>query len=188
MELRTAAAAFILLTLSKRYYHLRAGLSGAQHWRSVAMQVIATDPACHLSADDKVALLANAVAEDDGNMAAQLALLYTSYRTTADQLENRLFAEKLFDLLQKVPNEEGMWPLRLRLRFNLLAAFLNDAASFSRQEGRPCSDSPDIDKDTARCVMCSTVPLSRQDIWLFSGKTERTGRPSPSYGRTWMRQ
>ena len=68
MELRTAAAAFILLTLSKRYYHLRAGLSGAQDWRSVAMQVIATDPACRLSADDRRALLANAVAEDDGNI------------------------------------------------------------------------------------------------------------------------
>jgi hypothetical protein len=149
VELRTAAAAFILLTLSKRYYHLRAGLSGAQNWRSVAMQVIATDPACHLSADDQCALLANAVAEDNGNMAAQLAMLFTSYRTTADQRENRLFAAKLFDLLQKVPNEEGMWPLRLRLRFNLLAAFLNDAASFGRQEVRPRSDSPDIDKVTA---------------------------------------
>ncbi len=30
VELRTAAAAFILLTLARRYYHLRAGLSGAQ--------------------------------------------------------------------------------------------------------------------------------------------------------------
>jgi hypothetical protein len=129
VELRTAAAAFILLTLSKRYYHLQAGLSGAKDWRSVAMQVIATDQACHLSGDDKRALLANAVAEDDGNMAAQLAFLNASYRTTADQIENRLFAESLFRLLEKVPNEEGMWPLRLRLRFNLLACLLNEAAS-----------------------------------------------------------
>jgi hypothetical protein len=96
-----------------------------------------------------ITCIANAVAEDNGNMAAQLAMLFTSYRTTADQRENRLFAAKLFDLLQKVPNEEGMWPLRLRLRFNLLAAFLNDAASFGRQEVRPRSDSPDIDKVTA---------------------------------------
>jgi hypothetical protein len=155
VELRTAAAAFILLTLSNRYYHLEAGLSGAKKWRSVAMQVIATDPACHLSTDDQRALLANAVAEDDGNMAAQLALLSTSYRTTADQHENRLFATRLFDLLQKLPNEEGMWPLRLRLRFNLLAAFLNDAASFDRQEIWPRSDSPTIGKDlaTVRAVL-----------------------------------
>lgn len=132
VELRTAAAAFILLTLSRRYYHLEAGLSGAKDWRSVAMQVIATDPACHLPEDDKRALLANAVAEDDGNMAAQLAFLNASYRTTADQRENRLFADRLSTLLDKVPNDEGMWPLRLRLRFNLLAAKLNEAASFDR--------------------------------------------------------
>ena len=140
VELRTAAAAFILLTLAKRYYHLHAGLSGARDWRSVAMQVIATDPGCRLSAEDRRALLANAVAEDDGNMAAQLALLNTSYRTTADQRENRQFAERLFDLLERVPTEEGMWPLRLRLRFNLLSALLNEAASFHRPGVRPRSD------------------------------------------------
>ena len=116
------------------------------------MQVIATDPACQLNADDKRALLANAVAEDDGNMAAQLAFLNTSYRdrTTADQRTNRLFAEGLFKLLGKVPNEEGMWPLWLRLRFNLLFALLNEAASFDRLEVRPSSDSPVIDKDAAK--------------------------------------
>jgi hypothetical protein len=147
VELRTAAAAFILLTLSKRYYHLCVGLSGAQHWRSVAMQVIATDPACRLSADDKRALLARAVAEDDGNMAARLAFLNTSYRNTADQRENRLFAEKLSKLLEILPNEEGMWPLRLRLRCNLLAAKLNEAAWFERRDDRPRSNSPDVDND-----------------------------------------
>jgi hypothetical protein len=143
VELRIAAAAFILLTLSERYYHLRAGLAGAREWRSVAMQVIATDQACRLSVDDRRALLTNAVAEDDGNMAAQLALLNICYRTTADQDANRLFAERLSKLLEKVSNEEGMWPLRLRLRFNLLAAKLNEAASFERREGWPCSASPE---------------------------------------------
>jgi hypothetical protein len=129
VALRTAAAAFILLTLSKRYYHLRAGLSGAHDWRSVAMQVIATDPACHLSDDDKSALLARAVAEDAGNMAAQLAFLNTSYRDATDEDANRLFAEKLSNLLEKMPTDEGLWPLRLRLRFNLLTCLLNEAAS-----------------------------------------------------------
>jgi hypothetical protein len=149
VELRTAAAAFTLLTLSKRYYHLYAGLSGAREWRSVAMQVIATDRACRLSADDKRALLANAVAEDDGNWAAQLALLNITYRTTADQGANRLIAERLSKLLEKVPNEEGMWPLRLRLRFNLLAAKLNEAASYQRRAERPCSESQNLKKEAA---------------------------------------
>jgi hypothetical protein len=155
VELRTAAAAFILLTLSKRYYHLRAGLSGAQDWRSVAMQVIATDSACRLSADDRRALLANAVAEDDGNMAARLAFLSTCYRNTADQRENRLFAEKLSKLLEIVPNEEGMWPLRLRLRCNLLAAKLNEAAWFERRDDRPSSNSPDV--AGVRAVLCAAA-------------------------------
>jgi hypothetical protein len=152
VELRTAAAAFILLTLARRYYHLRAGLSGAQDWRSVAMQVIATDPACRLSADDRRELLANAIAEDDGNFAAQLAYLYTSYRDTAGERENRLFAGKLSKLLEIVPNEEGMWPLRLRLRCNLLAAKLNEAAWFERRDDRPCSNSPKIAKDASEPI------------------------------------
>jgi hypothetical protein len=161
VELRTAAAAFILLTLSRRYYHLRAGLSGAQDWRSVAMQVIATDPACRLSVDDRRALLANAVAEDDGNMAARLAYLNTSYRNTADQHENRLFAERLSKLLEILPNEEGMWPLRLRLRFNLLAAKLNEASWFERRDDGPRPNSLDVDndKDLARVreVLCEAA-------------------------------
>jgi hypothetical protein len=155
VELRTAAAAFILLTLSKRYYHLEAGLSDAKDWRSVAMQVIATDPASHLTEDDKRALLANAVAEDDGNMAAQLAFLNTSYRTTADQRENRLFVEKLYSLLEKVPNDEGMWPLRLRLRFNLLACLLNEAASFERQYDAP--PLPQSNVPEIRDVLCKAA-------------------------------
>ena len=179
MGLRTAAAAFILLTLSDRYYHLEAGLSGAKKWRSVAMQVIATDPACHLSPDEQRALLANAVAEDDGNMAAQLALLSTCYRTTADQHENRLFAARLFDLLQKLPNEEGMWPLRLRLRFNLLAAFLNDAASFDRQEVRPRSDSPTISKDaaTVRCVLYGAAEQAGHLVVFWQNRENRKAFP-----------
>jgi hypothetical protein len=153
-ELRTGAAAFILLTLSKRYYHLSAGLSGAQDWRSVTVQVITTDLACHLSTGDKRALLAQAIAEDEGNMAAQLAFLNTSYRTTADQRENRLFAQKLTKLLEIMPTEEGLWPLRLRLRFNLLAAKLNEAASFERTDEWPRPWSKDVPEipDVLRCA------------------------------------
>lgn len=47
-ELRTAAAAFVLLALAKRYYHLEAGLSGATQWQSVAQQVIASEPTSQL--------------------------------------------------------------------------------------------------------------------------------------------
>jgi hypothetical protein len=173
VELRTAAAAFILLTLSRRYYHLEAGLSGAKDWRSVAMQVIATDPACHLTEDDKRALLANAVAEDGGNMAAQLAFLNASYRTTADQRENRLFAEKLYSLLDKMPNDEGMWPLRLRLRFNLLACLLNEAASFERRYDRPLPQSKDVPE--VRDVLCKAAKQAgRLVVFWRNSENQRT--------------
>jgi hypothetical protein len=181
VELRTAAAAFILLTLSKRYYHLRAGLSGAQDWRSVAMQVIATDPACRLSAHDRRALLANAVAEDDGNVAARLAFLSTSYRNTADQRENRLFAERLSKLLEIVPNEEGMWPLRLRLRCNLLAAKLNEAAWFERRDDRPRSNSPDVDNDKdlagVREVLCEGAKQAGYLVIFLQDRENRKAFP-----------
>jgi hypothetical protein len=176
VELRTAAAAFILLTLSKRYYHLEAGLSDAKDWRSVAMQVIATDPASHLTEDDKRALLANAVAEDDGNMAAQLAFLNASYRTTADQRENRLFIEKLYSLLEKVPNDEGMWPLRLRLRFNLLACLLNEAASFERQYDLPSlpqsKDVPEIPD-----VLCKAAKQAGRLVVFWRNPENRKALP-----------
>ena len=179
VELRTAAAAFILLTLLRRYYHLSAGLSGASDWRSVAMQVIATDPACHLSATDKRALLAKAVAEDDGNMAAQLAWLNSSYRTVADQGAYQLFAERLFELLNKVPNEEGMWPLRLRLRFNLLAALLNDAASVKRPEVQQRSDSAVIEKDAAKArdVLAGAAEQARHLVIFWQNRENQKAFP-----------
>ena len=84
-ELRTAAATFTLLALSKRYDHLNLGLCGATDWRSVALQVIAADPASQLSAKDKHAVLVHAVADDRGNKAAELALLNDCYRTASSR-------------------------------------------------------------------------------------------------------
>jgi hypothetical protein len=131
-ELRTAAAAFILLTLADRYEHLKNGLSGATRWRSVAMQVIATDPASQLSPVDQRALLAGAIAEDAGNNAAKLAELNVSYRMATSQSDQRKFAEKFKSLLEKVdddkPTEE---PFKLRLRFNLMVVWGNYATSLA---------------------------------------------------------
>ena len=76
VELRTAAASFVLLKLADRYFHLRAGLSGAKDWRGVALQVIAADPASRLGRQEKREILARAVGFDGSNVAAELALLY----------------------------------------------------------------------------------------------------------------
>jgi hypothetical protein len=178
-ELRTAAAAFILLTMSKRYYHLRAGLSGATEWRSVALQVIAADPASHLSDQDRSTLRVHAVAEDNGNKAAELALLNSSYRTETNQTDTRLFSDKLNKLLQQLPNNEGMWPLRLRLRFNLLVALLNYAAAFGRPNIRRvlAEVAANSDAAKARDALCEAETQARHLIVFWRNRENQKAFP-----------
>jgi hypothetical protein len=141
VELRTAAAAFVLLTLSQRYEHLQKGLSGATDWRSVAQQVIATDPASRLGKQDSKELLARAVAADGGNVAADVALLYARFRDATSRPDTWRYIVKLDELIGRISNEEGMTPLRLRVRFNLMVALLNYATMCPlTSEGR--ADSP----------------------------------------------
>jgi hypothetical protein len=131
-ELRTAAATFILVALSRRYYHLQAGLCGATDWRSVALQVIASDPASRLTAKDKHAVLVHAVADDRENKAAELAFLSDCYRTASSTDDLTAFATKLERLLRQLPEDnEGTLPLRLRGCFNLIVAYVNYATSMT---------------------------------------------------------
>jgi len=141
-ELRTAAATFILLALSRRFHHLRAGLCGATDWRSVALQVIAADPASQLSAEEKHAVLVHAVADDRGNMAAELALLNDCYRTASGPSELGDFAVKLKKLLKQLPDNEGTLPLRLRSRFNMIVAYVNYAAALTPGESHQAAYPP----------------------------------------------
>jgi hypothetical protein len=133
-ELRMAAATFTLLCLSKRYYHLRAGLCGATEWRSVALQVIASDPESRLSAKDKHAVLVHAVADDRENKAAELALLNDCYRTASSTDDLTDFATKLKQLLDRLPDNEGTLPLRLRSCFNMIVARVNYAALLTGEQ------------------------------------------------------
>ncbi len=116
--------------MSRRYYHLEAGLCGATEWRSVALQVIASDPASRLSAKDRHAVLVHAVADDRENKAAELALLSDSYRTANSPDELTDFAAKLEKLLTRLPDDdEGTLPLRPRNCSQLLiVAYVNYAA------------------------------------------------------------
>jgi hypothetical protein len=129
VELRTAAAAFILLALSRRYDHLTHGLSGATEWRSVAAQVIATDSATRLRPDEQVALLARAVAFDGKNVAAEVAFLNTTYRVgAASRRQTWQYAVRLEAVLQnRIRHEAEFSALRLRVLFNLTVAWLNYA-------------------------------------------------------------
>ena len=129
VELRTAAAAFTLLSLTDRYEYLREGLSGARDWRSVACEVISTDPAAGLSQKQKVALLAQAVAFDAGNIATQVAFLNVRYRDGATLEQTRAYAYGVRDLYSSpaIEWQPGMRALQLRVLFNLSVAWLNYA-------------------------------------------------------------
>jgi hypothetical protein len=160
-ELRTAAATFTLLVLSRCYYHLRAGLCGATEWRSVALQVIASDPACQLSAEDKHAVLVHAVADDRENKAAELALLSDSYRTAGSTDDLTEFAAKLEELLTRLPDDdEGTLPLRLRSRFNMIVAYVNYAVSLTEEQ-------PD-DVDARSKARAAVMEAKTQVIYLLN--------------------
>ena len=156
-ELRIAAAAFILLTLSERYAHLKAGLVGATAWRSVALQVIAADRGTHLSDQDRHDLLVRTEALDCGNRAVRLARLFAESQSATDPAEVRRVARKLSGLLtcirgdmKESPSAQlGLRPLEMRLRFNLLAAWGNYASSF---EPEPREDSTCWPADTQQAL------------------------------------
>jgi hypothetical protein len=170
-ELRTAAATFTLLVLSRCYYHLRAGLCGATEWRSVALQVIASDPACQLSAEDKHAVLVHAVADDRENKAAELALLSDSYRTASSTDDLTEFAAKLEELLTRLPDDdEGTLPLRLRSRFNMIVAYVNYAVSLTEEQ-------PD-DVDARSKARAAVMEAKTQVIYLlnFWSRQEMRGK------------
>lgn len=149
VELRTAAAAFVLLTLSHRFEHLRLGLAGATNWRSVSLQIIATDPTSRLPREDRRELLAKAVGFDGGNIAAELAFVSLGRPAGVPTLaERRRGIERLKDVRGRITNEEGMAPLLLRVRFNLMAAYINYAASLPVPLGDlPSSDDDALDED-----------------------------------------
>ena len=133
LALRTAAAALVLTTLSERYRHLRLGLSGATDWRSIAAQVVATDPAVPATADEDKVLLVRAINFDEGNLAAQAALLNLTDPGIAGPLPTLtgyLGELDAFTLLLTAEDKPtaGNEPLYLRTLFNIVIGRLNCVA------------------------------------------------------------
>jgi hypothetical protein len=127
LALRTAAAAFVLLKLSERHVRLQRGLGGATDWRSVATQVIATDPSV-TSADVKIELLTNAVAFDAGNLAAYAGLVAVGYRNQGTDLDYDAWLVHLLDRIdERADARDDLMAIRLRTLFNLSVIRLNRA-------------------------------------------------------------
>jgi len=85
-ELLTAAAAFILTTLSTRHRELAWGLCGATRWDSIAQHSIATDQ-YHDKADVKKSLLEAALDADQHNALARVARAHATAGDLPDDLE-----------------------------------------------------------------------------------------------------
>ncbi|BEP13584.1 hypothetical protein acdb102_18950 [Acidothermaceae bacterium B102] len=149
MALRTGAAAFVLTTLADRYEHLCIGLCGATEWRSLAAQVVATDPALSLDQKTKRGLLANAINWDQDNLAAQGALLFLNDPGLGRDLtslehyltESDAFCDTLAPEGTVFPGRE---PLYLRTLFNIVIGRLNCLALTADSEQ----------------VLAGTLPLS----------------------------
>ena len=78
-QLLTGAAACILVRLSRIHTKLQDGLCGAEQWRGVAMQMIATEPALVEDTELELSLLQGAVELEPRYGTARLAYTYALY-------------------------------------------------------------------------------------------------------------
>jgi hypothetical protein len=133
-DLDVMAAAFILTTLARHYSGFD-GLYGATDWRSVGLGSIATSPD-FVGTPRERELLADAVAFDPANVAAQVALRRALWRKSTQQDGLDLFAEWLKDALEgQVPQEPEWWrPLRLRVLHMWAVACVNSAFANLKEE------------------------------------------------------
>ncbi|MDX3534008.1 DUF4332 domain-containing protein [Streptomyces sp. MB09-01] len=136
----TAVAAFILLRLSEVHVDLRDDLCGARHWRSLALQVIATsksliDDSEEQSVDERVELLSLAVDEDPGYVLACFEYLRAVYQRIpeeeTDEEEYRKYATAIDQLYARAglweieDTAEGWVPLRIRVMYSSATQWLN---------------------------------------------------------------
>lgn len=104
-QLLTAAAACVLMRLSDVHPELKIGLCGASQWKSVALHVIATEPALSCSPDVNMGLLSKATNADGGYALARLDYVMQRYlRTTPKTVAVRQqFATLLATQLDDIP-------------------------------------------------------------------------------------
>lgn len=111
----TAAAAYILFSLSRVYPSLKEGMSGATNWRGVAAQVLATTVPWNKDPQTSLQLLATAVDEDPRNLAAWLAYLVkrTGFYGTPETLD---WVRGSLKTLKDALDELGVKEIALNMR------------------------------------------------------------------------
>jgi hypothetical protein len=135
-QMLTGAAAFILTQLSQVHEELQDGLYGAQQWKSVALQVIASSKS--LLADDgnrvatRARLLAKAVDTDPANELARFEYLWVTHEHTPyAEMDFHAFARAIDrqyagSRIEKVSTDrEGWMPLKIRILYSSATQWLN---------------------------------------------------------------
>ncbi|MFC9328532.1 DUF4332 domain-containing protein [Kitasatospora sp. NPDC057015] len=131
-QLLTGVAACILVELSRTHPHLRAGLCGARQWRSVALQVIATEPALTDDLDTRLTLLQDSVTLEPRYGPGRLNYLETLIAVTPKTIENRLRFAELMDaqlpltLTKDKKSIKGGWELiHMHIQYSRAAMRVN---------------------------------------------------------------
>jgi hypothetical protein len=124
-QLLTGAAAIILVRLSQAHPELRPSLCGAQQWRSVTLQVIASSASLIDSPDQRIPMLGRAVHEDPKNMLARLEYLWALQGSASfGSPLYRQIAETTDTLLEDLTGE-SLRALRIRGYYRSTAQWLN---------------------------------------------------------------
>ncbi|MFD3998199.1 hypothetical protein [Streptomyces sp. NPDC058548] len=146
-QLLTGAAAFILLRLSQAHLELKDDLYDAEHWRSVALQVIATSRSLINDGGDRsaerVELLSRAVEIDPGYVLARFEYMWAVYgRIPDEETDHAAFAKSLDDEYKRSRldekserKDEGWAPLRIRVKYNSATQWLNGYVTRVRRDG-----------------------------------------------------
>lgn len=132
-QLLTGAAACVLLEMSFVHPPLRRGLCGATQWKSVALHVIATEPALAEDPNKNIALLRESTDADPGYALGRLDYLIMRYHQTTPKTADvrRQFARLLNVQLRHIPGgashapEAGYEVMYLRILYRMTAMRIN---------------------------------------------------------------
>jgi len=156
----TIAAAIILVAMAlTKDSPLRAGLSGATRWESVAGQVLATQQGLGGSDDLSQALIDRAVDIDPDNLAAREAKIAMSGRRASDPASRREFADQISGLAGINWEDPGNRPLKLRVFYSCAAGWCNVYLDSRVGQPRPSENKLVEDWGKARCRTMAFVQL-----------------------------
>jgi hypothetical protein len=169
-QLLTGAAAFILVHLSQVHRELLGGLSGARNWKSVTLRVIAASRSLIDVPAQQAELLATAVDEDPGNLAARFDYLWAAFQQVpAAERDHADFAQAVHYCMSGSPQAVALLAktpqLRIRVLYTLASQRLNGYLESDRTDNWGLSAAAHAAYALRRA--CRPQPTaSREHAWL----------------------